>query len=245
MMPRPSVEASVHLRVESVERFSGNVHRVRDELDAVASSDNARVLIACQTDAECHRLTDVLAAGQVGAIAPLATGDRPRARRLPPRRCRRSWCSAATNCSTRTCCRRERSRAAAPPAGKIESRAIDTFLDLNEGDYVVHVNHGIARFRGMRMLEKGVGIQESGFSEEVDDLNPESRVLQSCPGREPDPRVPRRRPPLRSGIADRPGAEVRRRRQDRAGAVEARRHRLGRNARTRVERSGRRPGQPR
>ena len=33
-LPRPSVEASAHLRVESVERFSGNVHRVRDELDA-------------------------------------------------------------------------------------------------------------------------------------------------------------------------------------------------------------------
>src|SRR5204863_6316503 len=37
---------------------------------------------------------------------------------------------------------------------QVESRAIDTFLDLNEGDYVVHVAHGIARFRGMRMLEK-------------------------------------------------------------------------------------------
>ena len=63
-MPRPSVEASVHLRVESVERFSGNVHRVRDELDAVATG-GSRVLIACQTEAECHRLTDVLAAGQL------------------------------------------------------------------------------------------------------------------------------------------------------------------------------------
>ena len=35
------VEASVHLRVESVERFSGNVNRVRDELDAVAAGDSA------------------------------------------------------------------------------------------------------------------------------------------------------------------------------------------------------------
>ena len=38
----------------------------------------------------------------------------------------------------------------------VESRAIDTFLDLNEGDYVVHVAHGIARFRGMRLSGKGV-----------------------------------------------------------------------------------------
>ena len=40
-LPRPSVEASVHLRVESVERFSGNVNRVRDELDAVAAAATA------------------------------------------------------------------------------------------------------------------------------------------------------------------------------------------------------------
>lgn len=69
-MPRPSTEASAHLRVESIERFSGNVQKVRDELDAIAASD--RVLIACQTDAEVHRLTDVLKAGK------LAESDRLR-----------------------------------------------------------------------------------------------------------------------------------------------------------------------
>src|SRR5439155_5383717 len=62
-LPYPSVEASCHLHVESVERFSGNVARVRDELDAVAQTE--RVLIACQNDAECHRLGEVLAAGQL------------------------------------------------------------------------------------------------------------------------------------------------------------------------------------
>ena len=38
---------------------------------------------------------------------------------------------------------------------KIESRAIDSFLDLNPGDLVVHLSHGIARFRGMELQEKG------------------------------------------------------------------------------------------
>jgi transcription-repair coupling factor (superfamily II helicase) len=42
----------------------------------------------------------------------------------------------------------------AAPTRRLESRAIDSFLDLNEGDYVVHVAHGIARFRGMRMLPR-------------------------------------------------------------------------------------------
>ncbi len=38
---------------------------------------------------------------------------------------------------------------------KIESRAIDSFLDLNAGDLVVHLSHGIARFRGMDVQKKG------------------------------------------------------------------------------------------
>lgn len=32
-------------------------------------------------------------------------------------------------------------------------RAMDTFLDIQEGDYVVHADHGIARFVGLRILE--------------------------------------------------------------------------------------------
>lgn len=41
-----------------------------------------------------------------------------------------------------------------------ESRAIDSFLDLNPGDYVVHLTHGIARYRGMEFLEKDGGKEE-------------------------------------------------------------------------------------
>ena len=43
---------------------------------------------------------------------------------------------------------------------RYESRAIDSFLDLNEGDLVVHVNHGIARYRGLHLMEKGAGHDE-------------------------------------------------------------------------------------
>lgn len=34
----------------------------------------------------------------------------------------------------------------------LHTRAIDTFLDLEEGDYVVHASHGIARFLGIQLL---------------------------------------------------------------------------------------------
>ncbi|MCS6866943.1 MAG: transcription-repair coupling factor [Gemmataceae bacterium] len=151
-LPRVSVEAAVHLRVESVERFSGSVHRVRDELDAIAHAGTQRVLIACQTEAEVQRLTEVLKAGRLaqshrlqlvlghvragfrlvdGGVVVLGSHELFHKDLLPP------GVKVAT-ASSRT----------------IEARAIDSFLDLRDGDYVVHVAHGIARFRGMTMLDK-------------------------------------------------------------------------------------------
>ncbi len=41
-----------------------------------------------------------------------------------------------------------------------ESRAIEDFLDLREGDSVVHLTHGIARFLGMERVEKGGRLQD-------------------------------------------------------------------------------------
>ncbi len=42
----------------------------------------------------------------------------------------------------------------APRKKRLESRAIDSFLDLAEGDLIVHLSHGIGRYRGMKLLEK-------------------------------------------------------------------------------------------
>ena len=39
------------------------------------------------------------------------------------------------------------------PKKPIQARAIDSFLDLKKGDYVVHLAHGIGRFLGMETLE--------------------------------------------------------------------------------------------
>ena len=36
----------------------------------------------------------------------------------------------------------------------VATKQIDSFLDLNVGDYVVHVAHGIAKFTGMQTIEK-------------------------------------------------------------------------------------------
>lgn len=43
-------------------------------------------------------------------------------------------------------------------------RAMDTFLDIAEGDYVVHDDHGIARFIGMRVMPAGGGRRDEGVA---------------------------------------------------------------------------------
>src|SRR5581483_2818569 len=175
-LPRPSVEASAHLRVESVERFSGNVHRVRDELDAIATGETQQVLIACQSDAECHRLSEVLKAGK------LAQSDRLKLVTGHVRAGFRLVDAGVVVLGSHELFHKDLLPSGVKLPGakssrRIESRAIDTFLDLNEGDYVVHVAHGIARFRGMRMLskgerEEGVGGSEDGIPAEGSDLSP-------------------------------------------------------------------------
>ncbi|MGL4549549.1 MAG: transcription-repair coupling factor, partial [Gemmataceae bacterium] len=149
-LPSPGMEAGVSLRVESVERLSGDVARVRDELDAVAERDV--VLIACQNDGERKRLAEVLAAGK------LAQGDRLR---LVPGRVRAGFrlVGEAGNVVVlggQEIFHREDAQPLMPRR-RLESRAIDSFLELNDGDLVVHVGHGIARFRGMQMLERESG----------------------------------------------------------------------------------------
>ncbi len=46
------------------------------------------------------------------------------------------------------------------PRRQLEARAIDSFLDLHEGDLVVHVSHGIARYRGMQVVDKNGQTEE-------------------------------------------------------------------------------------
>ncbi len=152
-LPSPSTETTCHLRVESIERFSGEVARVRDELDTVASHDI--VLIACHNEGECKRLGEVLEAGQ------LAQSDRLRLVTGRVRAGFRLVQGLGSNGSAHSLIvlggqelfHREEVRQV-QPRRRLESRAIDSFLDLAEGDLVVHVSHGIARYLGMQLLEK-------------------------------------------------------------------------------------------
>ncbi len=174
-LPSPTVEATCHLRIESVERFTGNVAKLRGELESVTAGQ--RVVIACHNDAERQRLSEILL-GELGtrsaergtAIAtenetPQQDGnghDSSRSAFRVPRsalvlgRVRAGFRMVEAGVvvlSDHELFRREEVRAV-EPRRRIESRAIDSFLELAEGDLVVHVSHGIGRYRGMQMLDK-------------------------------------------------------------------------------------------
>ena len=164
-LPASSAETTCHLRVESVERFSGDVTKVKDELDSAAAGD--LVLIACHNEAEKKRLGDVLASGQLAQSGRLhlVVGHVGSGFRLlsvangAPAVAFGSPLNGIVVLGDHELFHREQIHAVLPRR-QLETRAIDTFLELRENDLVVHLSHGIARFRGMHELEKNGQIEE-------------------------------------------------------------------------------------
>jgi transcription-repair coupling factor (superfamily II helicase) len=190
-LPSASVETTCHLRVESVERFSGDVTKLRAELESIASGQ--RVVIACHNEAECKRLGEVLGrretakrrngetatekketakrgSGETEPEKKNSDSDHPFADSPPLRfavslfvgRVRAGFRlvdAGIVVLSDHELFHREEVRQVLPRR-RLESRAIDSFLELAENDLVVHVSHGIARYLGMQILEKNGHAEE-------------------------------------------------------------------------------------
>ncbi len=144
-----SLETTCRLRVESVEHFSGEIGRVREELDEAAAGQE--VFVVCQTEAEIRRLEELFASTAAARqrrlhfpLGALSHGFRMVQERVVV--------LGSGELFHRTDIRR--------PQQRRLTRAIDSFLELSEGDLVVHVGHGIARYRGMKLLEKNGQVEE-------------------------------------------------------------------------------------
>ena len=144
-----SLEMTYRLKIESVERFSGDINRVRDELDEAGAGQE--VFVICQTEAEVRRLGDIFGATQAAQQGRLffPLGSLQSGFRMVPER--------IVLLSSGELFRRNDLRR---PSRRRLSRVIDSFLELREGDLVVHVGHGIARYRGLKLLEKNGQIEE-------------------------------------------------------------------------------------
>ncbi|VAX42168.1 Transcription-repair coupling factor [hydrothermal vent metagenome] len=145
-------DQNCHLQIESIERFSGPRSDVLLELEE-ATTDNETVLIVCHNSGEQERLqelfaeTDLSIAKQVlFCVGQLTSGFRLVTEQLVV--------LSDHELFGRTEIRRDST------SKKLETRAIDHFLELREGELVVHLTHGIGRFRGMELLEKDSQIEE-------------------------------------------------------------------------------------
>ena len=198
-----SLGETAHLHVTSIERFTGTKGEALRELADVVQHEE-QVLIACHNEAAQERLAELLQEtdAELAQRVNLCLGSVSRGFRLVAEK---TVVLSDNELFGRVQIRR------VPRKRRHESRAIDSFLELDEGDLVVHLAHGIARYRGMELLDKD-GQQEEHLHA----------------------RIPRRRQAVRAGVADPPRAEVRRRRQGGAGTVEDRRQRPGRSKKKQV-----------
>lgn len=150
-LPVDSLETSCHLRVESIERFQSASEAALEELQLVLG-DQETAVIACHNEGERQRLDEMLSGSDLAARVRLCVGELTRGFRLVSERV---YVISDHELFSRTEVRRSSRR-----QKRHETRAIDSFLDLNEGDLVVHIVNGIGRYRGMKLLEKDQQVEE-------------------------------------------------------------------------------------
>jgi transcription-repair coupling factor (superfamily II helicase) len=138
-----SLGAHCKLQIESVERFSGEFSHVREELDRVGQGHE--VIVVAQTEAEVERLMELLSQTNLAGRGQLsyAVGYLHHGFRLVRE-------SVLLVTGGELFHHGELRRTPKRRLGK----AIDSFVDLREGDLVVHLAHGIGRYRGLKLIEK-------------------------------------------------------------------------------------------
>ncbi len=130
--------------VRSLQRLTGAGDEALTELAALTGE--AEVVVYCENAAEAARFSELLADAHPAESSAVRTalGHLNRGFHWPDERL-----AVVTHHEIFGRYARKR-RLRRVRAG----RPIDSFIDLQAGDYVVHVAHGIARFEGLRRLEK-------------------------------------------------------------------------------------------
>ena len=136
------------LPIESVEKFSGEIGEIRIQVERLsrdATGQDFQVLIVASVEGETTRVTEILSptgAWKEGRIS-MGVGCVHNGFRIRDRNTVVVSCDQIFN---RSDLRRKGRRRL--------GKAIDSFLDLKDGNLIVHLSHGIGRYRGLKMLEK-------------------------------------------------------------------------------------------
>ena len=144
--------SAIRLPVDSVEQFSGDVQRIREELDTLGH--NHEVVLISDTDAEIDRMRELLQESELLSRGQLhfARGGLSAGFRLHLDN-RRLIVLSGRELFLRSRLIRGRSH-------RRLGKAIDSFMDLREGDLVVHLSHGVGRYRGLELLNKDGQVEE-------------------------------------------------------------------------------------
>ncbi len=147
---------ALHLRTTTVESFAGQIDQTRQRVDTIASEDD--VIVVGDTPADSERLSELLAetaAASSGrlhlAVASLSSGFRMLDGKV--------LVLTGAELFHRSPIRRGRSRSRGKP--------IDTIAQLEPGDLVVHLSHGIGLYRGLKHIDKN-GQQQEHLAIEFD-----------------------------------------------------------------------------
>lgn len=132
------------LPVQPLEAFQGDLGELRLHLDRLAKDHELYLLTPIE--GELERLTEIISSTNAAAVGKvhLVVGDCAQGFRDTHNRLAVVSCDEVFR---RGELRRGRGRA-------VLGRRIDSFLDLQSGDLVVHLAHGIGRFRGLALLDK-------------------------------------------------------------------------------------------
>jgi transcription-repair coupling factor (superfamily II helicase) len=165
-----SLPADVDFGARSVQSLAVGIRDAPRALKE-AALDGSKVVVACRNAAEQHRFREILAesGGVPGVEARI--GSVAKGFRLPSLRL------VVVNHRELVGVLGRRTPVRPPPAHRV--RAIQSFFELKPGDLVVHAVHGLARFTGLRRLERNGGEEEHLhllFAEEVSLYVPSSRI---------------------------------------------------------------------
>jgi transcription-repair coupling factor (superfamily II helicase) len=152
-------EGTLRLPCKSVMRFDTKAEAAIGELAEL--TDRAKVVVVCDSKSECTRLSDLLDVKHPGVRAKIEMpigiltlgfewneGDWGATRDEAPKEAAPPLVLIGHHEIFHRFNQRRRLR------GVQGARPIDSFLDLQPGDFVVHVHHGIAKFEGMNSITR-------------------------------------------------------------------------------------------
>lgn len=137
------------LPVESVEKFSGDIGDLRLQVDRLArdpAGTEYELIVLAPTEGEIPRVREILSSTSAGAADKIRIGQGSVHSGFRVRDSRQ----IVLGCDQMF----HRSDKLRRTGRKRLSKAIDSFLDLRDGDLIVHLAHGIGRYRGLSMLDK-------------------------------------------------------------------------------------------